>query len=469
MKEQIIKRVKYAVLIGVSIVLLSALIVRVKAQDNQEAPVKEYVSPEEMVSLSKDMKFDEAVDVLNGFAQKYDNKVIIDRTKNTSEIGITINKIYWKTALKYIAEVQGLVVDESPRFIEIKKPMQGTAPGEQQSAPVQSNQETPLNFGSREVRIRAIFFEGDKSVMNELGIDWSTIHNIAIRPDNLSQVIDPGLAGSSGNGGGGAIRQTLPDLNFSNEYVEINSRAAQEVTQNLFNGVINFGEIGHTGISIRSLFKAFAANNLGKILATPEIEVRDGQEGRIQVGQDFSIKQRDFAGNVTDRFFSVGTILKVTPHIIDDGDSTFIDMVINAERSTAQPNQVSTIVNKEQATSDIILLDGESTVIAGLYRTQNTNIRKGIPFLKDLPPWFFGLRYLFGYNATQKEEQELIILIKATLEPSLAERNKARIKSAQELLQDQRSKIQKAGEEYKKFMKDGDDNKGMKGKQGVKK
>lgn len=457
MMKTINKRIKYTLFIAVVVCSLSPFFAfDAKAQVNKEAPVREYTSPEEMVSLSKTMTFDEAVDLLNEYAQRYADKFIVDRTNTTDEIGIPISNVHWKEALLYIADVQGLVIMESARFFEIREPEVDQQAYRGTSKTGKEVEELPVDFSSREVRIKAIFFEGNKRALREIGVDWSTIHNIGIRPEGLSQVLDPNSGGGAGGGGAGAggVRSSLPDLNFGNEYVEVNSRAAQEVSQNLFNGVINFGEIAGSGIEVRALFKAFEANNLGKILATPEIKVLDGEEGRIQVGQDFSIKQRDFAGNVIDRFFSVGTILKVTPYIIQQGDSTFIDMEITAERSTAQPDPVSTIINKQQATSEILLLDGESTVIAGLFRTENVEVRKGIPILKDLPGWFFGLRYLFGYNANDRIEQELVILIKASIEPTLADRLNSRLKSSRELLKEQRSEFREMGKTYEDVIKE---------------
>lgn len=456
METKVIKRVKYTLFIVVVLSLLALLAQSTEAQVRKEAPVREYVNPEELVSLSKDMKFDEAIDLLNEYAQRFSGKVIVDRTNTTEEIGIPFNRVHWKEVLQYIADVKGYRVVESDRYFEIIKAPEERGYAEMTGkGQVKQGDENPLHFGSREVRIKAIFFEGNKRALREIGVDWSTIHNLDIRPDNLSQVIDPQSGGGGGGGGaGGGMNQTLPDLNFGNEYVEVNSNAAREVTQNLFNGVVNFGEVAN-GIEVRALFKAFEANNLGKILATPEIKVLDGEEGRIQVGQDFSIKQRDFSGNVTDKFFSVGTILTVTPNIIHDGDSTFIDMEIVAERSTAQPDPVSTIINKQQANSEILLLDGESTVIAGLYRTEKAKVRKGIPLLKDLPAWFFGLRYLFGYNSDDRIEQELVILIKASIEPTLADRRRGRLKSSQELLKEQRSQFREMGKNYEELSNEG--------------
>ncbi|SHF66211.1 type IV pilus assembly protein PilQ [Fodinibius roseus] len=450
MKVTGIKRVRYLLIIAAVCAFSLLFHQTAKSQIGVEAPVREYTNPEELVSLSKNMTFDEAVGVLNEYSQRYAKKVIVDRTETTGEIGVPINNVYWKEGLQYIADVQGLQVIESSRLFELQPASEEQRPGYGETAGDKSAGEGTLyHFGSREVRIKAIFFEGNKRALREIGVDWSTIRNLGSRPDGLGQLIDPSSGGGGGRSGGGS--RTLPGTSFTNEYVEVNSRSAREVSQNLFNGIVNFGEIAGSGIEVRALFKAFEANNLGKILATPEIKVLDGEEGRIQVGQDFSIKQRDFAGNVTDRFFSVGTILTVTPHIVNDGDSTFVDMEISAERSTAQPDPVSTVINKQQANSRILLLDGESTVIAGLYRTEKAEVRKGIPLLKDLPGWFFGMRYLFGYNSEDRIEQELVILMKASIEPRLSDRRSRRLKSSRELLDEQRSRFRKTGEIYEEF------------------
>ena len=53
--------------------------------------------------------------------------------------------------------------------------------------------------------------------------------------------------------------------------------------------------------------------------------------------------------------------------------------------------------------------------IGGLYSTTDQETREGIPFLKDLPWWFLGLRYVFGSESKVRLKSELIILLKAEL------------------------------------------------------
>jgi type IV pilus assembly protein PilQ len=340
--------------------------------------------------------------------------------------------MHWKDALNYIMRVQKLVVLESEDVLEIVTEADAEALAESPAGSVESSgisgEEVDginINTETREVRINATFFEGNKRALQEIGVDWSTITNSV--PENIGDFV------------GEESSETLPSTDFGDRFVTVNSKGAQNVSQSVFNSIINFGDVGG-GIEVQALFSAFEADNLGEILATPSVKVMDGQEGRIQVGQDFSIKQRDFAGNVTDQFFSTGTILLVRPQIIEVEDTTLIYLELEAERSSAQPDPVSTVINKQQANTHALLLDGESTVIAGLYRTEEAEVRRGIPILKDLPGWFFGLKYLFGYNSVDRQESELVVLLQAELEDPLDERLERSFKSKQELLNEKKER-----------------------------
>lgn len=410
--------------------ILSILIVtgftQIAFSQAAEQPPREYTNPEQMISFDRRTPFQDAIEVLTNYAQKYENRFIIDRTNTTDPIGVSLPAMHWKDALNYIMRVQKLVVLESEDVLEIVTEEEAEEIAGSTGSAVQdsgiSGQEFDgftVDTGTREVRINATFFEGNKRALQEIGVDWSTITNSA--PENLSDFL-----GENSN-------ESLPSTEFDGRFVSVNSNGAQNVSQSVFNSIVNFGDIGG-GIEVQALFSAFEADNLGKILATPSVKVMDGQEGRIQVGQDFSIKQRDFAGNVTDQFFSTGTILMVRPQIVDVGDTTLIYLELEAERSSAQPDPVSTIINKQQANTHALLLDGESTVIAGLYRTEESEVRRGIPILKDLPGWFFGLKYLFGYNSTDFQESELIVLLQAELEESLDQRLEQSFRSKGELL-----------------------------------
>ena len=167
-----------------------------------------------------------------------------------------------------------------------------------------------------------------------------------------------------------------------------------------------------TFANIDALVKFFGQNNLGDVVTSPEVVVRDSKQGRIQVGQDIFVTTRDIAGNTINQQLSTGTIIDVVPTIYNQHDTDFIYLNLNIEQSDVSPGPV---INRTSVKTHALLYDGEETIIGGLYTTVETQSREGIPVLKDLPWWFLGLRYVFGSESKAKTKNELIILLKAEM------------------------------------------------------
>src|SRR5690554_4732262 len=411
--------------IKLPIILLVLFIGLSSVATAQNMPFREYTNPDEIVAFDRSTSFVEAIEIINQFAQEYENRFMVDKSGYTGSIGVSLPAMHWRDALNYILQFRNLELKTLPEYYEII-PQTIKAGQTQKDTKVAGAPEIlKATTATREVRINATFFEGNRRALQEIGIDWSTLTKNV--PTNVKDFVT-----EKGN-------EVIPETAFNDQFVSINSKNANQVSQNVFNALVNFGEIGP--VSVQALFSAFESDNLGSVLATPSIKVMDGEEGKIQVGQDFSIKQKDFAGNVSDAFFQTGTILTVTPTVINYQDTTFIHLELDVERSTAIPDAVSTVINKQTASTQTLLLNGEATSIAGLYRTDHPTVRRGIPILKNLPPWFFGLRYLFGYNSEDDLENELVILVQAELEKTLAQRMNDALISQGELLKNERERF----------------------------
>ncbi len=395
---------KYATKLFILLFFISAQ--NVFSQDR--LPEREFTNPEEVIMLSEDVSFSDVLAIIEELSIEFRDKIFITHTDFEGPIGIEIPPMHWEDALLQITAHNNLYVSEYPRYFEIRDVPEDELPEEER---VTEREELPITFESREIEISATFFQGDRRLIRELGIDWSSLYNNRVRVENFG---------------------------------------AASVGQDVFEVETNWTDIFNSGWDINALFSTFETSDKGEILSSPTIKVLDGETGNIQVGQDFSIKQRDFAGNITDRFFSTGTILRVEPRVLYHEGEPFIYMRVNAERSTAQPDPISTIVNKQEATTDLLLLSGESTVIAGLYETEVQRTRRGVPILKDLPGWFFGLRYLFGYESTENVVQELVVLLKATLVPTLEERMHDVQRSIPDLLDERRQLFQQEMQELQK-------------------
>jgi general secretion pathway protein D len=341
-------------------------------------------NPQELVSIAPTTTLDRALSVISEVTKKSIGKIIVDTEHRAGPINVDIKAFHWRDALAAICRANGLQFMDFENYIQVygNEAQQG-APQASGAAPVTEILKEAATFRSREIKISAIFFEVNLSRLEEVGINWTFMKSASTY-----------TLGSEFNGGDQLQNEIFKvDLTPKVKFANINMVA-----------------------------KLFSNYNLGEILSGPQLIVRSGEEGRIQVGQDFSIRERDFAGNLIDKFYSAGTIVKVTPQVIVEQGVSFVHMNVEAERSSVTPGEVSTIVNRTKANTNVLLLDGEETIIGGLYNNEATTIRTGVPFLKDLPWYVFGLRYLFGYDKEEVDKKELVILLKAELVPTLQER-----------------------------------------------
>ena len=106
---------------------------------------------------------------------------------------------------------------------------------------------------------------------------------------------------------------------------------------------------------------------------------------------------------------SVGTTLRVTPHVFDEGARSRIKLLVNIEDGSASDRQVDSIPVIERSTINTqALIDaGESLLIGGLVREFTGNAVSKVPVLGDIP----GLGALFRNNSRTSSRVERLFLI----------------------------------------------------------
>lgn len=350
------------------------------SQNYLEKTLTHKYSSDQLVTFSATLSFNDAIALINKVSQKTAGIKVVSTVDRNDPVGIEITNMYYEQALDIIVKYAGLIYERQNDMIVVKQ---------KNETAIKRDASTYAPVDARDVKISAIFFDSDVLKARQMGINWQV------------------LLSKNGLDIGAQLGNTLkPDSTFEGEQISANSQ---------FN-------LGRFSGNATALFQFLESNNVGQVITAPSTTVRDGQEGTIQVGSDFSVKTKDFAGNTIEKFYPTGTILKVTPYVYNEKGINYIVMNINAERSTFSVTTLTSVINKTSAATQVIMLNGEETVIGGLFLNDETNVRTGIPFLKDLPWWFFGLRYIFGSDKVQVEKRELVILIKAEILPTLKER-----------------------------------------------
>jgi len=355
-----------------------------------ERRLKDYNNPDELVTMSQTLPYNEAIALLSKVSESTTGKRVVSTIVSETPIGIEIESMPYDKALFMIVQYSGYILEEKEDVIIIKRLAKEEVKPDDIYASVDS----------REVKISAVFFEVDVAETKERGIDWKFL---------LSQ-----------NG-----------LDLGTELVtQTTSTSEQDVIPSSFgvNGAGDFN-LGDFYGQATAMFRFFEQEDLGEIIASPNIVVRDKNQGRIQVGSDFSVRTRDFAGNTVEKFFPTGTIIEVTPRVYNEGGVDYVLLKIMVERSSFLLNEETTEIKKTSASTQVLSLNGEESILGGLFINEETIVRNGIPFLKDLPWWVLGIRYLTGSDQTILRKKELVILLKTELMPTLKERLENPIKN----------------------------------------
>ena len=357
-------------------IIIQVLLICAMSALAQEKVLRDF-SPEEYISLNKNVRISDALTIINGFSSRYENKIITDSKEHNGPINVVVDNMHWKRALEYILRSNGLAYAEHPRHYEIidKNETKGSA-----------EIEDHINLDTREIEIKAVFFEADYATLSEIGVDWTTLTDGKVK-------------------------------------LRMDSHAGSQVSQSVF----SVQAATQKFLNVSALIQAFESRDKGQVIANPQIRIMDGEEGKIKVGKNFFLTTRDFAGNTRYSEYEAGTILTVIPNIVYQDKQTFIHLDIMAEKSDVEVTSLGVTKRITEGRTQVLLLNGEETALAGLFSDQRANVRKGIPILKDLPWWFFGLKYITGYDSKSVTKKELVILIKPIIVPSLKRRIKNKL------------------------------------------
>ncbi len=156
------------------------------------------------------------------------------------------------------------------------------------------------------------------------------------------------------------------------------------------------------------------ASNLGdsKTLANPRIRVRNREKAKIHIGDRLPVvtttasSTSTFVGQ-TVNYLDVGLKLEVEPEVLLDND---VVIKLNLEVSSATQDKANPTfydVGTRNTSTVLTIRDGETQVLAGLIRNDESDTNSGIPGLSELPL----LGRLFSSNHNNKTKSEILLAI----------------------------------------------------------
>ncbi len=168
--------------------------------------------------------------------------------------------------------------------------------------------------------------------------------------------------------------------------------------------------VGLSWNSIQAMLALLQTKDKVNVLARPRVVALNDQEASILIGSKLGYKTTTFSatGQAIEniQFLTVGTILKIKPHITAGGD---ILMQISPEISDGKIDPTTSIPTETTTSSDtkVLAKDGQTIVIGGLLRTRTEKSENKVPFLGDIPI----IGALFRASVDSVVKSEIMILL----------------------------------------------------------
>jgi general secretion pathway protein D len=172
---------------------------------------------------------------------------------------------------------------------------------------------------------------------------------------------------------------------------------------------------GRGGVSFDVALNALQSRGDLRVLSMPVIIAENNREAILNVGSSRPFVQvsQSAVGGVggggvveTIQYIDVGTVLTITPTINPDG---YVNLQVSQTANSAT-NEIqfnAPVINKREATTQVFIRDGQTTVLGGLADNIDSRSESGIPFFSRIP----GLGWLFGNKQRNRSTSELFLFL----------------------------------------------------------
>lgn len=257
----------------------------------------------------------------------------------------------------------------------------------------------------KQVMIESRIVEASDSFSRELGARMGLLENTAgfgnsVRASAGGSIKDVGRA----TGQAGAT-STFPD---------------DTLNVNLAAGSVNsaLGNAGRFAIAVyrRSVgpflnleLSALQKDGRGKVVSNPRVVTADQVEATIEQGKEIPYQQKTASGATAVSFKKAVLSLKVKPQITPD-DNVIMDLKITKDDVEAERTnwvQGTPPLNTRQISSQVLVENGGTVVIGGIYTQEESDSVKKVPLLGDIPV----LGHLFKNTSKTDNKTELLIFV----------------------------------------------------------
>lgn len=233
---------------------------------------------------------------------------------------------------------------------------------------------------------------GSSRFGNDLGVISGTGAGVEQNITSLTPAVDPatGLPETP-------PAYTIDDINTPALDFGVKDASASSIAVGIFN------DHGLLDVELSALENEGRAN----VVSTPKVLTADQQTARVASGTEIPYQEASASGATTTAFKEAVLALEVTPQITPDG-RIIMNLKVNQD-SVGKIDQASRVpvIDKNEVKTNVIVDNGQTVVLGGVFKTEDVKSVAKTPFLGDLPV----LGKLFRKNIQSQKKAELLVFI----------------------------------------------------------
>lgn len=257
-----------------------------------------------------------------------------------------------------------------------------------------------LDTQTPQVLIESRIVEAVATVRRAIGVQWGGQAVASAGTGNPTGLVFPNSVAVTGGAGAGNANGVSTPPNYA---VSLPVGAGDGSGGAL--GMV-FGSAGGA-LQLNLRLSALEAQGQVKTISAPKVTTLDNESAKISQGVSIPFSQVSAAGANTS-FIEARLSLDVTPHITQDGS---VLMKVKAENSQPDPANTGSngqpAIQRKEASTNVLVKDGDTTVIGGIYVRIGSQNSAGLPFLSRIPV----LGFFFRNNSELETKNEMLIFI----------------------------------------------------------
>jgi type IV pilus assembly protein PilQ len=258
-----------------------------------------------------------------------------------------------------------------------------------------------------QVQIEARIVQAGSEFIRDLGVQWGARYKSTIAGKEVE--LTGGRTGTASIGGtstgnpsvGQSGARVSPGLIFP---YNVNLPAAVGAGSGGVLGIF----IGSAADSLNIDVQLSALESDGKlrIISHPKVVTSDNKPAKINQGKQIPYQTVSQSGTQT-QFADAVLGLEVTPQVTKDGN---VRLKVKVTKDSADFNNLTVAgptIDKREAVTELIVKDGETAVIGGIYESEDNVTDSSVPYLSKIPL----ISWLFKRDFKKTQKTELLLFI----------------------------------------------------------